>query len=760
MASAFLKDHGSTADVEGLRAELAENLSTWLRAAERYWYDDPAEPTRGWYGSGFDNWGVQTNQKYVAAAATVAAYGSDPQTRSFAAARALAALRFSLWSHRSGPGRCADGRPWGHTWISALGLERMMFSVDLLQPWLTEDDRLAVDAVLISECQWVATDFHRGSARGIVADRWNRSGDNAPESNLWSGALLWRTAARRPDHPDAETWRELARRFLINSVSVAADAVDATMVDGLPVAERHVGANFFDSYALDHHGYLNVGYMIICVSNAAMLHFDLRRRGEAAPAALHHHQGDLWQVVRRMISTDGRLLRIGGDSRVRYAYCQEYLLPSLLYAADRHRDPHAFELLVAQLDQLRAEQRANADGSFYGERLSELSATSPYYYTRVESDRACAVAMTIEQLGQTRWPEPATQSFEESAAGGWVDHDHGAVLHRAPDRFASFSWRANGLTQGLCLPPDRGDLAEWERNLAPEMITEGVPREPARTGIASSRRLVSATVEPFDGGFLTYGLVEEGADMAIAEGWSGGPAATSFIVVAALPDEQTVVGLHLVRTGDHHAGIVSAKGLHLGVPIDLPRSTHHLSTEEGDLRLRAGEADTVIGLGSWACFDDRLGVVGLFGADELVLDRSTRRRGGPQRSMYVDEVCWPRLANHRYVPPQTAVLDCGWAVLSDADATTTRRFARAHRGQRAVEPSTRRLEIDTVAGRFLLVAAVGPDPVTVPLEIEHTDVVTGRPTRRVELPPGRAALLRATTSTPGPSANAQPTTAR
>lgn len=510
-------DDGRAADVERLRTELTVDLSTWLRAAERHWCSDPADPTRGWYGSGFDSWGVQTNQKYVAAAATVAAYGTDPQTRALAVDRALAALRFSTWSHRSGPSRCADGREWGHTWISALGLERMMFAVDLLQPWLTEDDRIAVDRVLVSECGWVATDFHRQSARGIVADRWNSSGHNAPESNLWSGALLWRTAARCPDHPDAEAWRELARRFLINSVSVAADAVDATMVDGLPVADRHVGANFFDSYALDHHGYLNVGYMIICASNAAMLHFDLRRRGEVAPAALHHHQDDLWQVVRRMVSTDGRLLRIGGDSRVRYAYCQEYLLPTLLYAADQHRDPYAYDLLVAQLDQLRAEQRTNADGSFYGERLTELSATSPYYYTRIESDRACAVAMTIEQLGQTRWPEEA-HSFEGSVAGGWVDHDHGAVLYRGPHRFASFSWRANGLSQGLCLPPDRGDLAEWERNLAPEIITEGVPREPGRTGVPSSRRLVSATVEPFDGGFLTYGVVEEGVDMLIAEG--------------------------------------------------------------------------------------------------------------------------------------------------------------------------------------------------------------------------------------------------
>ena len=52
---------------------------------------------------------------------------------------------------------------------------------------------------------------------------------------------------------------------------------------GKPVREWHVGANFFPNYALDHHGYLNVGYMVICVCNAAMLHFDCRLPGCHGP---------------------------------------------------------------------------------------------------------------------------------------------------------------------------------------------------------------------------------------------------------------------------------------------------------------------------------------------------------------------------------------------------------------------------------------------------------------------------------------------
>ena len=35
------------------------------------------------------------------------------------------------------------------------------------------------------------------------------------------------------------------------------------LLDGKPVSEWFMGANFFPNYALDHHGYLNVGYMVI-----------------------------------------------------------------------------------------------------------------------------------------------------------------------------------------------------------------------------------------------------------------------------------------------------------------------------------------------------------------------------------------------------------------------------------------------------------------------------------------------------------------
>jgi hypothetical protein len=197
--------------------------------------------------------------------------------------RALAALRFSLASHLTGDFHCTDGTQWGHTWISPLGIERMMYAVYLLEPHLNETDLEALRRVLTGEARWLLTDYERYGIKGINAEMWEKNGKNHPESNVWNGALLWRTAVMYPDHPQAEAFKERAHQFLINAVSVPADAENESVFAGKRVKDRFIGPSFFPHYALDHRGFMNLGYMVICTSNAAMLHFDLQLKGSAAP---------------------------------------------------------------------------------------------------------------------------------------------------------------------------------------------------------------------------------------------------------------------------------------------------------------------------------------------------------------------------------------------------------------------------------------------------------------------------------------------
>src|SRR5690606_30860861 len=141
------------------------------------------------------------------------------------------------------------------------------------------------------------------------------------------------------------------------------------------------------------------------------------------------HQDGLWGALRKMIFADGRLLRLGGDSRVRYAYCQEYILPTLLYAADCFADAHAEELVDRTLEMIEKEAAFNGNGSLMGSRLEMLRGENAYYSPRLESDRAATIASIVAYRDLVNWPKPADESFQQSVAGGWIEPEHKSVMH-------------------------------------------------------------------------------------------------------------------------------------------------------------------------------------------------------------------------------------------------------------------------------------------------------------------------------------------
>jgi len=653
-------------------------LDNWAKASETYWSTIPGHPEWGVYGTGYNGWGVQTTQTYLAAMAALAHYGNGVPgiDIEWAKDRALAALRFNLASHKSGDFHCTDNTQWGHTWISALGIERMMFGVHLLRPHFSDQDEESLQRVLVSEANWLLTDYHRGKEIGIKANQWASDGGNDPESNIWNGALLWRVSQMYPFHQNVAAWQERAHCFLINGVSIPDDAQNMKIIAGKPISERFIGANFFPNYALDHHGYLNVGYITICISNAAMLHFDLKLAGLNRPESLDHHQADLWKVLRRMIFSDGRLARIGGDTRVRYAYCQEYLLPALLYAADQFNDGHALDLIKSQLTLIQQEADDAGDGSFYGNRLDKLKKHSLHYYTRLESDRACALGMLLAYRELVESPEEPQQSFENSVRGNWCEPEHGAALHRSETRFASSSWRASGLAQGLCLPPDDGHLAEWENNLAGKVEFANHPQD-----TKTHRRLENYHIDEFDGGFVTCGSIIEGVDISIAEGWKATDSAIHQIAFAALPDNHTVIGLQHCRMNDRRGYVAQIKGMQFNLPNDLYNNyQRELFTVSGKSTFTSpSPQEECISLDSkWANIENRIGLVGLYGADNLAIHRHPERRAGALQSLFVEEICFPGITETTLFEAGEIILDVGWTVLSSVDADTTKYFCKAH----------------------------------------------------------------------------------
>ncbi len=628
-----------------IRHKYLQLLQPWVNSAKKYLYRFPDHRELVFYGSGTNTWGVQTNQKALAAFAVLA---EDPDlnekeigmTREELLEYALAMLRFSLRSHMEGDVCCTDGTSWGHTWISVLGIERMMHGVRAIWRHLTEEDKILLKKVLTSEADWLLD--HYPVEAGPVKQ-------NKPESNLWNGAFLHRTAAMYPDLPRAAEYREKGSCFLVNSISVPSDAESDEILDGKPVSGRYAGNNFFSSYALNHHHYMNVGYMVICLSNVAMLHFFYREKGIRPPEALYHHVPELWQLVRTCIFPDGRLLRIGGDTRVRYCYCQDYLIPVLLLLEDRYKDPDCWDFEQAWLNIVKQEQEYNRDGSFLSRRVEKLACVSPLYYSRLESDKAATLAMglywhrmkeehrlhdTMEDTGKQRTVKVASEMHPLSF---WTDDYHGASLHRSDRRIASWVWEASEKPQGLCLPPDKSDMAEWHQNLAGEVRGMG----------CFHRNIITSHEEhPFDGGFLTYGKLRTRSERFVAEGEGDREIAVEKIIYAALPDDATVLVMQQARALNRDY-FRSVKGLLLQIPNDLfngNKRTYYM--ERGKLTVEGyGSKEEQKDLFDWVNIDNCLSVLKCYGDASLSLYRPGTRqiqitdRFPDTGNLYADEIC-------------------------------------------------------------------------------------------------------------------------
>lgn len=526
-----------------------EMLNSWINYSQKDLYIPPERPDLMCYGAGYNGWGMQTHQKGFAAFATAAT--SDMCTdisKSTLLAYSRKMLRYMLESHIEGSYYCVEGDKWGHTWISILGIERAMHAVDRMLPYLDEEDLALLKKVLISEADWVLEDYD------VKAGKQNASGKNKPESNMWNGVFLHRVSCMYPDCPNAARYKHKGNTFLVNGISIDADAVSDAVYDGDAVKDLYVGSNFFDSYSLDHHGYLNVGYMAITLSNLAMYHFACKINRFPVPEALYHHAQELWKTLKTFMFRDGRLIRIGGDTRIRYCYCQDYAIPMLLFIRDYYGDKDAEEMLAGIVDMYEKEMKNNGDGSFLSDRCSGFKRISPIYYTRLESDRAAVLSMILcweKYINKADKKIPVHES--------WSEDYHGAYMVRGKNRFASWVMRGATGPVALCLPIDHSNLAEWDHNLTG--MVKGA-------SAVTDTELLNQKLYGFAGGFAAIGSVAFRSDYFMAEQQKAEITANLTTVAVALPDDATVVVMQYAVSPQRIYAFESM-GITLNVPNDI-----------------------------------------------------------------------------------------------------------------------------------------------------------------------------------------------
>lgn len=652
-----------------------------------------------YYGTGESaHWPVQSNFNVAGALGVLATTPHElPVSKDELLETALRLFRYNLATHITGSRPATDGKSWGNTWIAILGLERMTHGINALEPFFSSADRDRFRTLRLNESDWLLSEYP------VVAGMTASSGKNKPESNIWNGGFLLRAAMDYPDAPNRDAYLEKACSFLLNGLSHPLDAASETMFHGKPLREWHKGFNFTPGYSLDHHGYMNVGYSVICLSNLAMLHFNFKERGQTPPPELYHHVRDLWDVVRNFIFADGRLLRIGGDTRARYCYCQNYLLPIQLFVQDLLGETDSASKEAQWLGIVGKERFRNADGSFFGERLANIRRGSYYYYTRLESDAFLSLscgAYWRRKFGLLQPPETASVN----PPAEWSDDYHCANLLRTGNTIRSAVRRGGEGPVVLCTPADRSDLAEWGGNGFAQL---------------NGHMLVPSCISSFhktvSGGFLNAGTTRWLEHAPWGEGEGEYAIAESRSAAAALPDGCSLIVLEQLRV-IKECTLESVRGLGWKLPNDIFNGmTRHIQGNGFSQELRGCSGEQIIDTGSqWLNVDNVFSIILGYGADSLKVYSPAERSGAlyyarALKSLYMHEICAGMTKTAARRMPGELLADTGYAAIAGITASGT-----AGLSMRRLElpDPLRAVEFDAPDGcRYRFTANFGDTPV-------------------------------------------------
>lgn len=368
-------------------------------------------------------------------------------------ARFIQLVRYLVLGHRTGGGRCADGRPWGHEWQSAWWAAKLGLGGWLMGAQLPEELREGLRRLVSSEAD---RHLHRWAPTGLAAD-------TKAEENAWDAEILAVALLVAPEAAQAPAWRDKLREFSMNVFSAPQDRLDNTEVDGRPVRQAVYTCNLHGDFTLENHGSYHFCYVASPLLSKAWAQLALRWAGEAPPQSLHHHVACVWQLARHLFR-EHRFAYVGGQDWARYTYGEYFIVPALSYLEQVVEDPGIRQIQRARLDFLASEALANTDGTFFGRRFTAGRLSGQY--GKYESDTYACIALTL--MLENLPAAPALQTRRTalppmSADDGHVSPEAQLCFWHTPRMFFGFGWQHLGhdVPSLLLAPAGRDDMLEW-----------------------------------------------------------------------------------------------------------------------------------------------------------------------------------------------------------------------------------------------------------------------------------------------------------
>lgn len=401
-------------------------------------YSEGQYKSGGYFGNGQSvEHGARTNADYAFVYAFLYKKCQDqtlPNGMSFETVkqRALAALRYSYNTHKTGTVNCTDGKKWGLVWESSMWATSTAYAAWLMDEELTAADKAAIKAMVIAEANY--------NLSRTIPTAINK--DTKAEENGWDTNIMAMAAAMYPEEKNAEAWDYRCKQFAMNTYSVASDLFKndpvADVVDGKTVADWHIGPNLHPDYALENHDFFHTSYLNIPIqemSESLLAYKAVQNQASprfALPDALKHNVSNVWNtLLKDLIMADGMEAMPNGNDWSMYIY-DELSTYSAMACIYRDADALMLESMILQYAKMR--QSTTSDGSFLlnpdvGERRMGVTARR-LVFAHLYHDFYPTNGMVA-----TKWAD-----FSKKRETTKLLPYSGIVRSNNDDRFVTFSW--------------------------------------------------------------------------------------------------------------------------------------------------------------------------------------------------------------------------------------------------------------------------------------------------------------------------------
>jgi hypothetical protein len=388
-----------------------------------------------------------------------------------------------LWylcdAHRTGEGRTARGGRWGLEWQSSWWAAKMALGARLVWGSLATDLRGAVERVVAGEA-----DRHLGRDAPTGLFR-----DTKAEETAWDAEILAVGVNLMPAHPNAPAWRVKLVEFLANTFSTPGDRISEARLDGARVRDAVYTCNVHADYTLENHGAYHFCYVASCLVSKSWTAYAFADEPGRTPGALDHGVAGVWGLAAKTFLND-RFAYISGQDWARYAYGEYFIVAGAAWLGAHRGDADAWGVLRARVRVLRAEAGGNADGSFFGRRM-----TGGAYHGQMgkyETDCFACVALALKLLASQGHREPTGESAGAKEPGErdfvHISPESQTCFYRSQRGLFSFSWTTldSPWPMVLLVPAADDSLAEWRSGNGVVAVTASGLLE--RWGVGSMRQ--------------------------------------------------------------------------------------------------------------------------------------------------------------------------------------------------------------------------------------------------------------------------------